>query len=271
MGLPGAQGLQGPAGPSGTSGYANFTCPSGQSVTGFNAASQPVCGATSGGGGGGGTQDADGDGIPDALDPCPAVPNVTFNGTSYCPGTIYDIATGLLNPGYALELSNVQVVCVSATEITIEIMPGDSAYTGPDHSSIIVQLGSVPPPGLGNRVNAYGVVTQGQGFSLAALEVLSTVTPPPTLSTITPEFTTVQVGSQVTLTVNMTAPVTADTLVNFDTPEPGAVLVSPSVVIPASQSSATFTVTGVAPASSVTIEALFNGAEVTSHLQVVGP
>jgi len=51
----------------------------------------------------------------------------------------------------------------------------------------------------------------------------------------------------------------------------GPVLLTPSAVILSGQSSATFTVTGVAPASSVTIEALFNGAEVTSHVQVVGP
>ena len=66
-------------------------------------------------------------------------------------------------------------------------------------------------------------------------------------------------------------PVTADTLVSFVVDNATAAMVSPSATITSGQSSATFTVTGLAPAGSVTIGAVLNGAEVTSHVQVVGP
>lgn len=91
-------GPQGPAGPSGTSGFANFSCPAGQSITDFDSAAHPVCGSTTSGGGGS-QLDSDGDGIPDALDPCPLSPNLNFNGGSYCPATVYDVNTVSVAPG----------------------------------------------------------------------------------------------------------------------------------------------------------------------------
>jgi hypothetical protein len=54
-GSPGPPGLQGPAGPSGVQALANFSCATGQSITGFDNASKPVCSAGGTGSGGGGT------------------------------------------------------------------------------------------------------------------------------------------------------------------------------------------------------------------------
>jgi hypothetical protein len=274
MGLTGPQGPVGPAGPSGTTGYANFMCPSGQSVVGFNGSSQPVCTANSGGGGGGGGQlDTDGDGIPDAVDPCPTIPNVSFGGNSYCPATIYQLDQSSLNTGYVAAFMKVQVIYVSPTEITLDVSPQDSGYNGAAYSSVNVNLGSVPAPALGTSVNAYGMVLEGLGFSLAELETVSIPGPLPTLVHITPSSASVAVGGQITLTAVTSSPVAADTPVvlaqrNVGCIDPnGCVTLAAQLVIPAGQSSASFLVTGRIPGSS-TVTATAEGVEVTSLVTV---
>jgi len=173
QGLRGDTGPQGIAGPSGTSGYANFSCPSGQSMTGFDAASQPICSGNTGGSGGG-QPDYDGDGIPDAVDPCPYTPNVVVNGGSYCPATIYDILEGIFSPGAAVGLSNVWVTNVSGSLMTVQILPGDPDYNGNDQVNPILtmDLGSLPPPTLGSQVNVYGMVLPGAGCAPAAIIIV---------------------------------------------------------------------------------------------------
>jgi len=69
-------------------------------------------------------------------------------------------------------------------------MPGDSGYTTAELSSLTMDLGTVTPPQLGSRVNAYGMVLPSGGFALAGLEILSSVTPPPGISSIAPSTAT---------------------------------------------------------------------------------
>src|SRR5262249_2766191 len=144
-------------------------CPAGQFVTGIDGNGQIVCGAltASGGtGGGGGTPgDADGDGIPDALDPCPNVPNPTFNGPAYCPVVVYDITTGLSQPGASVVLPGVHVESVSGASMVVAVEPTDPAYQGAPGSSLIVDLGGLTPPSMGSIVNVLGVVQVGPGFT----------------------------------------------------------------------------------------------------------
>jgi hypothetical protein len=284
MGPPGIDGAQGPAGPSGTSGYANFSCPSGQSITGFNSVSQPVCTAGTGGGGGGGIKDTDGDGIPDAVDQCTLAANVTYLGVSYCPSTLYDVLNGVVTLGGVVTLSNVSVTTVDGTHLTVAILPGDPNYfDNPNFGSALnLDLGALPAPAVGSRVSLYGAVVAGfTPYTLAggiivfpptlapvAIVLLSTPPPPPTISTITPIFATVAVGGQTTLTVNTSAPVVTDTTVTFTVSDPGAVTVSSSAFIAAGQSSATFTVFGLSSSDDVTITATANGTQITSHVRV---
>jgi hypothetical protein len=284
IGPMGLTGLQGPAGPSGTSGYANFSCPSGQSITGFNSASQPVCTAgTGGGGGGGGAQDSDGDGIPDAVDPCPMVANVSYLGGSYCPSVLYDVLTGQVQLGVAVIFTNVSVTAVTGTHLTVAILPGDSSYhDDPIYgSALTMDLGALPAPTVGSRINLYGAVVPGftpytlpDGTfafppTLAPVAIVLLSSPPPAISTITPAQASVAVGGQTTLMVNATAPFLTDTTVTFAVDDASAATVTPSVAILAGQSSATFTVFGLSPAGSVTITASANGTVITSHVQVV--
>ena len=170
----GPAGPAGPMGPSGVAGLAGFTCPNGESVVGFNTASQPICAATSSGGGGtGGTNDADADGIPDALDPCPAAANLAFNGGSYCPASIYDVANGTLAAGATVWLANAMVVAVDGTSMTIAVMPGDPDYQGDAFSSLVVTLAPGAAPAIGSRVNVIGLVTPGPGFAVAEVVLLT--------------------------------------------------------------------------------------------------
>jgi Collagen triple helix repeat (20 copies) len=167
-GPPGATGPQGPAGlpgpmgPSGLLALANFSCPAGQSITGFNASGQPLCGSTGNGtGGGGGAGDSDGDGIPDAVDPCPGTPNFFSNGSSFCPATIYD-ATRDLSVGAAVVFNNVTITDVNGTVVTAAILPTDPTFNGtsPVSASIIVDAGAVTLPTLGSTVNIWGMLTK---------------------------------------------------------------------------------------------------------------
>jgi collagen triple helix repeat protein len=285
MGPPGIAGAQGPVGPSGASGYANFSCPSGQSITGFNSVSQPVCTAgTGGGGGGGGILDTDGDGIPDAVDQCPTTANLTYLGVSYCPSTLYDVLKGVVPLGGVTTLSNLSVIDVSGTHMTVAILPGDVYYADDPYygSAQTMELGGLPAPGVGSRVNLYGAVvpgftpyTQPNGTVIfsptlapVAIILLSAPPPPPTISSITPSLAFVAVGGQTTLTVNTNAPVLTDTTVSFTVSDPGAVTVTPSAFITAGQSSATFTVSGLALSPDVTITASTASLSITSHVSV---
>src|SRR5882724_3651534 len=166
MGPPGIDGAQGPIGPSGTSSYANFSCPSRQSITGFNSVSQPVCTAgTGGGGGGGGIVDTDGDGIPDAVDQCPTTANVTYLGVSYCPSSLYDVLNGVVALGGVTKLSNLSVTVVDGTHVTVAILPGDPGYdSGQDSylgSALTMDLGALAAPAVGSRINLYGAAVVG--------------------------------------------------------------------------------------------------------------
>jgi hypothetical protein len=171
QGEAGAQGSQGPAGPQGIPGnlaLANFSCPTGQNITGFNASGVPVCSSGTGGGGGG-SSDFDGDGIPDSIDPCPIRPNTSFNGVSYCPATTYDIARLTYGVGAAVFLSNVSVTDVNGSMITVAILPTDPGYVGDAGSTMTIDLGALPPPRLGDRTTVYGMVLAGQGLAPAAV------------------------------------------------------------------------------------------------------
>jgi hypothetical protein len=286
MGIPGIDGAQGPVGPSGTSAYANFSCPSGQSITGFNSVSQPVCtaGTGGGGGGGGGIMDSDGDGIPDAIDPCPMVVNVNYLGVSYCPSSLYDVLKGSVNVGGVVALTNMSVTAVDGTHLTVAILPGDPRYVDDPNfgSAQTMELGALPAPTVGSIVNLYGAVvpgftpfTQPNGAVIfsptlapVAIILLSAPPPPPTISSITPILAIIAVGGQTTLTVNTNAPVLTDTTVTLTVSDPGAVTVSSPAIVAAGQSSATFTVFGLSSSADVTITASSNGRQLTSHVRV---
>jgi hypothetical protein len=165
----GIMGLQGPQGPSGVSGLANFSCPTGQNVTGFDATAKPVCTAGTTGGGDTGPPDADHDGIPDSIDPCPLVPNVSYNGGSYCPASIYDVNKGIAAPGATIELVSVLVTSVTGSQITVIVKSTDPTFQGPDFSSLNINLGALTAPPLGSRITAVGVVIAGPSFAPAAI------------------------------------------------------------------------------------------------------
>jgi hypothetical protein len=285
-GTPGIDGLQGPVGPSGTSGYANFSCPSGQSITGFNSLAQPLCtaGTGGGGGGGGGLQDSDGDGIPDAVDQCPMTPNVNYLGVSYCPFSLYDVLKGAMVLGAEVTLSKLSVTAVDGTHVTVAILPGDPNYDSAQDpifgSAQTLECGALPVPAVGNIVSLYGAVvpgftpyTQPNGgvvFSptLAPVAIILLSAPPPTISSLTPSIAFVAVGGQITLSVNTSGPVGTDITVTLTDSDPSAVTLTSSVVIAAGQSSATFTVFGLISSPDVTITASSNGTQLISHVTV---
>jgi hypothetical protein len=265
-GLTGPIGFQGIPGPSGTSGFANFSCPSGQSITGFNSVSQPTCTAGSGGGGGGGQPDSDGDGIPDLLDQCPQVPNVTYNGGSYCPESVYHVGEGLVMSGGIVLLGNVAVTGVNGAMMTVAILPGDAGYLGESYSTLTMDLGVLPPPGIGNRINVYGVVLPGPAFAPSAIVVLNLA--PGALASLRSQSLTVPVGGQMAMTVTATGPVSPDLSVSLSVDDATLGQVPGSVIIPAGQSSADFLFTAFA-AGTVMVTAQAGEVVVTNHIQVV--
>jgi len=268
-GLTGPIGFQGIPGPSGTSGFANFSCPSGQSITGFNSVSQPTCTAGSGGGGGGGgggQQDSDGDGIPDALDQCPQVANVNYNGGSYCPASVYDVRKGLVASGGIVLLGNVAVTGVNGASMTVATLPGDAGYQGESDSTFTMDLGALPPQGIGNRINVYGAVLPGPAFAPSAIVLLNLA--PGTLASLTSQSLTVPVGGQVAMTVTASGPVSPDLSVSLAVGDLTLARVPGSVIIPAGQSSADFLFTALA-AGAVEVTASAGAVVLTAHIQVV--
>jgi hypothetical protein len=170
----GPTGPQGATGPTGPSPAAGTSCPSGEFVTGFDAAGAIVCGTGSSGGGGGSTDDADADGRPDSVDPCPLIPDTVVGGVRYCPATVYDVNNGTVPAGAPVCLVNVLVTGVSGTTATLAIDPGDPNYAGPAGSTIDVDFGSLPPtPSTGQRVTVCGAVVVGPGLSPTQVTVVS--------------------------------------------------------------------------------------------------
>jgi hypothetical protein len=180
----------------------------------------------------------------------------------------------------------VSVTAVDGTHLTIAILPGDPTYIDDTNygSAQTMELGALPAPAVGSRINLYGAVvpgftpyTQPTGIVIfsptlapVAIVLLSAPPPPPTISSITPNPAFVAVGGQTTLTVNMNAPVVTDTTVTFIVSDQLAAAVSSSVLIAAGQSSATFTVFGLSSSGDVTITATANGTPIMSHVSV-GP
>ena len=184
MAQAGSAGPQGPPGPSGALSLASFSCPDGQSVTGFDGAAHPVCAGASAGGGGGasGIQDTDGDGIPDAVDQCPLFANPPVNGApSPCPANVYQVngddnSGGNVVAGMFVFVSNVTVTAVSGAQITIAILPGDAAYQGVTGSSLGINLGALPVPLPGSIVNVQGIAIAGPDPNSPLLLVPSSIT-----------------------------------------------------------------------------------------------
>lgn len=168
VGPAGATGPTGPAGPQGPSGVTpltGFLCTPGKALIGFDGTTQPVCDTVSSAG----PLDSDADGVPDALDSCPSVPNLLYNGGSYCPVAIYDIRLGTVGAGATVSISNAFVDAVSGSTVTLSVQPDDPGYLGPDNGSLEIQIGALAAPPVFSRVNVLGLVTPGPGFTAAAV------------------------------------------------------------------------------------------------------
>lgn len=170
-GAAGPTGPQGPIGPAGPSDIADFSCPTGQSVTGF-AAGAPVCADVSGGGsGGGGTDDADGDGVPNGIDACPAVPNAIVDGRSYCPATVYEL--NRFPVGSAVVVTSMVVTAQSGSEIELTLDPHDPRFQPGEISFFTAYIGAIPPPPVSSVVNLAGIVVAGGGLAVVSLSVVA--------------------------------------------------------------------------------------------------
>jgi hypothetical protein len=112
--------------------------------------------------------DSDADGIPDVFDPCPLIPNLSYNGGSYCPATIYEVNNGTAQPGATVVLVGVTVTNVNGTAVTVSILPGDPGYqgdtsdgSGPVSASLTMDAGALTLPAIGSTVKVPGSIVQG--------------------------------------------------------------------------------------------------------------
>jgi hypothetical protein len=125
-----------------------------------------VCTSGAAGTGGGGTPpvDSDGDGIPDAVDQCPAIANTTYAGLSYCPVSLYDVVQRRIPVGAIAMIVNLAVSGVQGTLVTLAIGPSDPNYSGPASTTVNWPNGSIPQ--LGQRVTLFGVVQPNGALSV---------------------------------------------------------------------------------------------------------
>ena len=152
--------------------------------------------------------DADRDGIDNAVDNCPGVANPTQldtdtdgkgdlcdacpmaanPGAAGCSASIYDIKAGTVPQGSAVRVSNALVTGKGSNGFYIQVKVGDMGYNGPDNSGLFVFAGAMSPflndANVGTRVNIDATVGAFQGAlqlaSVTAVTVASaTVEAPP--------------------------------------------------------------------------------------------
>jgi hypothetical protein len=124
-------------------------------------------------------KDTDGDGKGDVCDACP---NAANPGAAGCPATIYDIKTGVVPVGTAVEVSNVIVTGKGTNGFFVQVKEGDTAYTGPDNSGLFVFAGTASPllanAVVGTRVTIDGSVDNFQGqLELDGLSAVTVINP----------------------------------------------------------------------------------------------
>ncbi len=100
-------------------------------------------------------KDTSGDGIGDACHPCPAH---SLAGGGACPGTIYDINSGVIADSAAVTLPNVLVTAVATGEgFFVQSHPADANYNGVDNSGLFVfTRGATSFPAPGDRIKVTG-------------------------------------------------------------------------------------------------------------------
>ena len=94
--------------------------------------------------------DADMDGAGDACDACPLVANP---GGSACPGSIYDVKSGVVAAGSVIGVTGALVTGVGATGYFLQVAPGSAGYRGADDSGVFVYTGGRPMVARGDLVN----------------------------------------------------------------------------------------------------------------------
>jgi cysteine-rich repeat protein len=86
-------------------------------------------------------------------DVCDACPEISNEGPLACPVSIYDIKTGVAQPGSKVAVTNALVTaCAPASGFFLQVKPGDAGYNGADNSGIFVydtkvMCGSTVSPG----------------------------------------------------------------------------------------------------------------------------
>jgi cytosine/adenosine deaminase-related metal-dependent hydrolase len=136
--------------------------------------------------------DRDGDGIGDACDPCPDDYNP--NGAP-CPASIYAIKTGTVLPGSQVSLQGV-VTAVASPRFFVQVPVAEhDAALGYTYSGIFVYLpatnpGGFPIPARGDRVRVNGKVTdfygQIQMSPINGIEILAQGEPVPAAQVVDP-------------------------------------------------------------------------------------
>ena len=115
---------------------------------------------------------------------------------------------------------------------------------------------------LTGRASVTITATQGRSTQSAPLTVVA-----PALAGLALSPTTIAVGGTSQGTVTLTGPVAVNTMILLASSD-AAVPVPPAVTVPAGWSSTTFAVTGLAPASAVTLTATLGAATRTATLAV---
>jgi cytosine/adenosine deaminase-related metal-dependent hydrolase len=133
--------------------------------------------------------DGDDDGIGDVCDACPDYANPN---NAPCPGTIYDIRTGVFGPGDPVQVSG-NLVNGVATDVGffMQVPTDHPDYDGEDYSGIFVYTGSSGPAvSIGDKVTVSGMVDDYYGqiqiSNVTDVTVESQGNPAPTPISVTP-------------------------------------------------------------------------------------
>ena len=94
--------------------------------------------------------DADSDLLGDLCDACPMVANP---GGSACPGTIYDVKTGVVAVGALVGIRGAVVTAVGPNGFFMQVVPGSLGDLGFDNSGVFVYTGAAPTAAMGDLVD----------------------------------------------------------------------------------------------------------------------
>ncbi len=168
---------------------------------------------------------------------------------------------------------SVSLNAVQSTNTTVALASSASSVASVP-ASVVVPAGQLTAPitVVANTVGQADITASLNGTSAgtSAMSHVTVTSVLPTVVSLLPPTSQVTIGSSGTLTVTLSAAQATNTTVTLAASPAGLVTLQPTVIVPANQTSATFSVTGVALGTTM-LTASLNSSSVQAAVDVIPP